>query len=422
MDYRQAREYVDSFSRSGKPITDLTRARTLMDAVGNPQDSLRFLHIAGTNGKGSTAEYLTNILIASGFRTGTLTSPYIRHYRDRIRLNGADIPKDRFTEICTWVSERIGDIRCSQFEITMAIALLYFQQEGAEIVVLETGIGGLLDSTNIIAPPLVSIITSVSMDHMQVLGGTLAEIAAQKAGILKTGSEAVFACDSRPEAMEVLTRTAGERQCPYVIPDQAQCKVEECGITGSRFTYRGVPYTLRMGGRHQIHNAMTVLETVEILRRKGYTLPEAAVQQGLAETAVPARVQVLRTDPLVILDGGHNADGVGALVRALDESGVESWIGICGMTDTKDKDAAAFQLALVLNKVLCVDGFTEGALPKEELQAAFVRQHAMAVPMELKDALPYALKWAKGSHGAVVICGSLYLANHYLAEDSTWNF
>ncbi|MBQ8011488.1 MAG: hypothetical protein IJ265_08045, partial [Oscillospiraceae bacterium] len=121
-------------------------------------------------------------------------------------------------------------------------------------------------------------------------------------------------------------------------------------------------------------------------------------------------------DPLVILDGGHNADGVGALVRALDESGVDNWIGICGMTDTKDKDAAAFQLALVLNRVLCVDGFTQGAVPKEELQAAFVRQHAMALPMELDAALPYALKWAKGSHGAVVICGSLYLANHFLNQ------
>ncbi|MBQ9109771.1 MAG: bifunctional folylpolyglutamate synthase/dihydrofolate synthase [Oscillospiraceae bacterium] len=416
MNYQQARDFVDSFSKSGKPVTDLSRAAALMQAVGDPHEQLRFIHIAGTNGKGSTAEYLTNILKNSGYRTGTLTSPYIRHYRDRIRLNGADIPKDRFTEICTQVSGLIGELPCSQFEITMAIALLYFQQEGADVVVLETGIGGLLDSTNMIAPPLVSIITSVSMDHMQVLGSTLAEIAAQKAGILKKGSAAVFSCDSKKEALDVLTSTAQERECPYTIPDPDACEVEECGIAGSRFTYHGISCTLKMGGMHQIRNAMTVLEAVKILREKGYALPDSAVQQGLAETAVPARMQVLQQDPLVILDGGHNADGVGALVRALDESGVDNWIGICGMTDTKDKDAAAFQLALVLNRVLCVDGFTQGAVPKEELQAAFVRQHAMALPMELDAALPYALKWAKGSHGAVVICGSLYLANHFLNQ------
>lgn len=169
-----------------------------------------------------------------------------------------------------------------------------------------------------------------------------------------------------------------------------------------------------MGGMHQIQNAMTVLEAVEVLRQKGFSLSVQAVQKGLSETAVPARTQMLQTDPLVILDGGHNADGVRALVQTLSESGIENWIGICGMTDSKDKDAAAFQLALVLRKVLCVDGFTEGALPKEDLQAAFVRQHSMASTAELADALPYALKWAKGSHGAVVICGSLYLANYYL--------
>lgn len=416
MNYEQARAFVEKFSRSGKPVTNLDRAAALMNAAGNPQDTLRFIHIAGTNGKGSAAEYLTNILTAAGYRTATLTSPFIRHYRDRIRLNGRDIPKADFTRICTELSEKIGDLPCSQFEITMAIALCYFQQEQADVVVLETGIGGRLDSTNIIAPPLVSVITSVSMDHMQVLGNTLAEIAAQKAGILKAGSTAVFSCDTKQEALDVLCRTAQETDCPYVIPDKAQCTVHECGITGSRFSYRGAEYRLSMGGAHQISNAMTVLEAVEILRGKGFHLPQSAVERGLLETAVPARVQVLQNAPLVILDGGHNADGVGALVRTLDESGIENWIGICGMTDTKDKDAAAFQLALVLRKVLCVDGFTQGALPKEELQAAFVRQHAMAVPMELEQALPYALKWAKGSHGAVVICGSLYLANYFLTE------
>lgn len=416
MNYEQARAFVDGFSRSGTPTTNLSRARKLMASLGNPQDSLRFLHIAGTNGKGSAAEYCTNILRTCGYRTGTLTSPYIRHYRDRIRLNGEDIPKAAFTEICNFVAERVGDEGYSQFEITMAIAMLYFVREHADVVVLETGIGGLVDSTNIIAPPLVSIITSVSMDHMQVLGDTIEQIAAQKAGIIKQGSEAVFAPDSKPQALRVLIQTAEEQDCPYHIPDMEQCEILESTIVGNKFRYKGTEYSLNMGGKHQISNALTALEAVEVLRRRGFDLPQENVQSALAETSVPARIQILQRDPLVILDGGHNADGVGALVKALDESGIENWIGICGMTGTKDRDAAAFQLALVLRKVLCVDGFTDGALPKDELSAAFVRQHAMASPMELDAALPYAIKWAKGSKGAVVICGSLYLASHYLNE------
>lgn len=423
MNDTEARAFVDSFSRSGKPVTDLSRAKSLMKAIGDPQDSLQFIHIAGTNGKGSVAEYCTNILKNAGYRTGTLTSPYIRHYRDRIRLNGVDIPKEALAEICTELSEKVTGREYSQFEITMAIAMLYFRRERAEIVVLETGIGGLLDSTNVIAPPLVSIITSVSMDHMQVLGDTIDKIAAQKAGILKTGSEAVFAPDSRPEALAVLTKTAEEKGCPHHIPDMDVCEILESTIAGNRFRYRGMEYSLKMGGKHQIRNAVTVLEAMEVLRNKGYAISTDAIRKGLAETQVPARVQVLQHEPLVILDGGHNADGVGALVRALDESGIENWIGICGMTDTKDKDAAAFQLALVLRKVLCVDRFAQGALPKEELVQAFTRQHAMASPMEMEQALSYALKWAKGSHGAVVICGSLYLASWYLErlDDFGWN-
>ncbi len=406
--------WIEQFSHSGTPVTDLHRIAALLKALGDPQDQLRFIHIAGTNGKGSVAEYCTNVLIDSGYRTGTLTSPFIRHYRDRIRLCGEDIPEEALCEISAQVAAAVGQEGYSQFEITMAIALLYFVREKADIVVLETGIGGLVDSTNIIAPPLVSIITSVSMDHMQLLGNTIEEIAMQKAGIMKTGSEAVFSDDSKAEALQILQRTAEEKNCPFHIPEWSACEVERCDLTGNQFVYRGERYALKMGGLHQIHNALTAIEAVHVLRRKGFVLPQEAVVSALARTGVPARIQILQEDPLVILDGGHNADGVGALVKAIDESGIDTWIGICGMTGTKDQDAAAFQLSLVLNKVLCVDGFSDRALPKEELAAAFVRQHAMATPMELHEALPYALKWAKGSHGAVVICGSLYLANCYL--------
>ncbi len=416
MNYEEARSFVDSFSHSGTPVTDLHRIAALLDSLGNPQDALQFVHIAGTNGKGSVAEYLTNVLTDSGYRTGTLTSPYIRHYRDRIRLCGRDIPKEALCTICEQVAAVVGEEGYSQFEITMAIALLFFVQEKAEIVVLETGIGGLVDSTNIIAPPLACVITSVSMDHMQILGDTIEDIARQKAGIIKQGSAVVLSDDSKPAALAILQETAEKLHCPCIVPDFSACEIGHTGLDGNSFTYKGQPYTTAMGGHHQIHNALTAIETVQVLREQGFTIPQGTLVFALARTSVPARIQILRTNPLVLLDGGHNADGVGALVRALDESGIDTWIGICGMTGTKDQDAAAFQLSLVLSKVLCVDGFSDRALPKEELAVAFVRQHGLASTAELSEALPYALRWAEGSHGAVVICGSLYLANYYLEQ------
>lgn len=423
MTIEETYQFIRSFSRSGAPVTDLGRIAQLLHKLGDPQDTLQFVHIAGTNGKGSVAEYCTNALKASGYKVGTLTSPYIRRYEDRIRLCGREIPADALCRCCQKTAAVSGDAPYSQFEITMAIALLYFAEEKADIVVLETGIGGLMDSTNIIQPPLCAVITAVSMDHMQILGSTIEEIAAQKAGIIKTGSHVILSDDSKPRALEILRKTAVEKHCPCCIPDFTACEVTECGIAGSRFRYKGLEYSLKMGGMHQIHNALTALEVLEALRQKGFSIPKETAYAGLAETSVPARIQILHRDPLVLLDGGHNADGVGALTDLLGESGIESWIGICGMTNSKDADTAAFQLALVLNKVLCVDGFTETAMPRDTLVNAFVRQHCMAAPSGLSAALPYALKWAKGSHGAVVICGSLYLAGYYLNEERSlpWN-
>lgn len=417
MHYDEALAFVNSFSRSGAPVTDLSRIAGLLERLGNPQKALRFVHIAGTNGKGSCAAYLTNILVQSGYRTGTLTSPYIRHYRDRICLNGADIPKEALCTLCETVQAASGDAPYSQFEITMAIAMLYFQREQAHIVVLETGIGGLLDATNVIDAPLVCVITSVSMDHTNILGGTLEEITRQKAGIIKPGCAVSVSPQNKKQVFDILWQTAKEKGAVLSVPSMDVCVIQECGIAGNRFLYKSEAYSTKMGGNHQISNALTVIQTVEFLRKRGFSIPEEAVQKGLAETQVAGRIQVLQNEPLVILDGGHNADGVGALTDLLSESGIESWIGICGMTDQKDADAAAFQLALVLRKVLCVDGFSNNALPAEKLKEAFVRQHVMATPMILEEALSYALKWAKGSHGAVVICGSLYLASWYLHQE-----
>ncbi|MDE7122656.1 MAG: bifunctional folylpolyglutamate synthase/dihydrofolate synthase [Oscillospiraceae bacterium] len=416
MTYQQAMQEIQKFSKSGAPVQNLDRIANLLDSLGNPQNDLKFIHIAGTNGKGSVAEYLTDILQAAGFRTGTFTSPYIREYADRIRINSRNIPEDAICRHCQKIMDVNPDPDCSQFEITLAMGLLYFREQHTDLVILETGIGGLLDATNIIEKPLVSVLTSVSRDHMQLLGNTIEEIAMNKAGIIKNGCPVVISPDNKAE--KIFREVAEQKHAEIFIPDLQACDIRKCDLHGNAFIWQGLAYHTRMGGKHQIKNALTALEVIRVLNQNySYQIPAEIAQKAISETTVPARIQVLQTNPLVILDGSHNADGIGVLTDLLSESGITSWIGICGMTDTKDADAAAFQLALLLSKVLCVDGFSGNALPKEQLRDAFVKQHAMASVTELEQALPYAIRWAKGSHGAVVICGSLYLASWYFNQE-----
>ena len=192
MNYNEAMNFVNSYSKSGKAVTDLSRARELMKRIGNPEKQLKFVHVAGTNGKGSTVEYISNALIYSGYKTGQFTSPFILHYADRIRINGQEIDEKSLCEIAEKVKNSVADEEYSQFEITMAIALLWYAREKCDIVVLEAGIGGLLDCTNVIPPPVVAVITSISLDHTAILGDSVEKIAAQKAGIIKENSAVIL--------------------------------------------------------------------------------------------------------------------------------------------------------------------------------------------------------------------------------------
>ncbi len=414
MTFENAMKFISSFTKSGEPVRNLDRIAGLLNQVGNPQKKLKFIHIAGTNGKGSVAEYLTNILIQSGYRTGTLTSPYIRHYQDRIRFNGQDIPEKILCELCEGLQATVTGTSYSQFEITMVIAFLYFVRKNADIVVLETGIGGLLDATNIIEKPLVSVLTSVSKDHMEILGDTIEKIAAQKAGIIKPGCPVVISPFNK--GGQIFGQTAREKHCKIFCSDFDEIDFCAVGITGNYFFYHDEDYSTKMGGVHQVENAVTAIETVEALREQGFAVPEDAVKAGLGETIVPGRIQILQENPLVILDGGHNADGTEALARLLQEDRGGKYIGICGMTGTKDADTAAKNLSAVFSKVFCVDGFTPNALPKEQLAGYFRKYHTQAETSALEDALPKALKLAESSENPVVICGSLYLASWYLNQ------
>ena len=409
--------FIGKYTKLGRKVGDLSRIRALMQAVGDPQERLKFVHIAGTNGKGSIAEMTARALTAAGYRTGLFTSPYIIRYNDRIRVDGREITDselDALADIAEPAAEGAEEPVFSQFEITQAMAMLHYERCGCDVVVLETGLGGALDSTNVIPPPLVSVIGSVSFDHTAILGDTIEQIAAQKAGIIKRGSPAVLSYGNPQEVEEVMRRRAEECGSKLIIP--AKAKPVRVTAFGSEFVYKGIRYEVAMGGAHQIVNACTVLETLGVLKSRGFEIPEAAVREGL-KAVIPARVQMLSREPLVILDGGHNPDGVKALAAALDTIDCPKR-AVIGMLSDKDSASAVRELVGCAERFVCVDGFAPNARNAAEL-AELIRQaggkaEASAVPPEETVArelgsLPHKT--------ALVICGSLYLASIFAGKE-----
>jgi dihydrofolate synthase/folylpolyglutamate synthase len=304
---------------------------------------------------------------------------------------------------------------CSQFEITFAIALLWFLQESCELVILETGIGGLLDATNIVKHPLACAITSVSFDHMAILGNSLTQIATQKAGIIKPGCPVVLAPDNTMEVVQLVKETASRKNAAFVVPSFQDCHILSETMEETVFQYHCFTYTLHMPGRHQVYNALTAIEIIRILGMHGYLISAEMTQQAFAQVHVPARTQILQRSPLVILDGSHNQAGVMALTDLLRRTDVAPVHGICGMMHHKDYSTACGILCQTLDTVVCVDDFSEQAVDAAVLADCFHRC-ASVTTNTLHNAYTIATEQAKKDGGMVVICGSLYLASKVLQE------
>ncbi len=409
--------YIQQFSKSGKPVTDLSRIRSLLKELGNPQEQLHFVHVAGTNGKGSVVAYGSAASIAAGIQTGQFTSPFVLHYQDRIQVNGKDIPDDRLCALCERVIACHVSKACSQFEITFAIALLYFLEQECELVFLETGLGGLLDATNVITAPLVSIITSISFDHMEILGKTLPEIAMQKAGIIKQHCPVVLSPDNPDVVREMIKKTAEQKQSAVIIPDLRNSTILKETLTETQFQYEGQIYTLHMPGRHQIYNALSALSALNILQKRGFDISDAAIRTALSTVQLPARIQILKQNPLVLVDGGHNASGIAALTTILKQNKRHPIIGILGMVKGKDYQTAIKELSEVLDIVICVDDFSPQAIPAEVLVTCFPKKLKTHI-MPHHEAMSFAMKIAEEANGCVVVSGSLYLSSTFLEQES----
>ncbi|MGI6181039.1 MAG: bifunctional folylpolyglutamate synthase/dihydrofolate synthase [Agathobaculum sp.] len=413
---KTAIEYIHTLGRfSGKP--GLHRIRALCAALGNPQDGLKFVHVAGTNGKGSTACMTAAVLQAAGYRVGLYTSPYLVQFHERIRIDGALIPDADLTRLAERVAVACESLSLpegetiGEFEFTTALAFLYFAEQACDIVVLETGLGGRCDATNVIARTEVCVITPISRDHMTVLGNTIAEIAEEKAAIIKPACAVVCAAGQEQDALAAIRRAAGAVGAVLLHGRPEDCKLLRCGIVGSAFVYEGQGYTLAMPGRHQIQNALTALRTIEALRLRGWEIPVSAAVCGLARARMPGRLERLRENPLVLLDGAHNAAGVRALCAAIDEMLKMRRLHIViGMVQDKEYETCIDELARRADAVYaCAPAENDRALPAQTAAALAERRCTEVYDCgSAEQAIAKALENA-APRDCVLICGSLYL-------------
>jgi dihydrofolate synthase/folylpolyglutamate synthase len=414
MTAQEAIDYIEQYTWSTTRL-GLDRTRELLKKLGDPQKKLKFIHVAGSNGKGSTCAMLSAIARAAGYRTGLYTSPYIQDFCERMQVDGQNVPGEVLAEITERV-KAIADAmedHPSQFELVTAIALEYFHEAKCDIVVLEVGMGGALDSTNAIDAPEVAVITNIGLEHTEYLGDTLEAIAATKAGIIKPGCHAVC-YDGAPEVTEVVKAVCAEKKVPLRCVDFARMEPVAETLAGQTFRWDGKEKRVALLGPHQLHNTATVLETVEALRERGWAIPDAAVDAGLAAVQWPARLEVLRQKPLFLLDGGHNPQCAEALAAAIEKLlPGQKVVFLLGVLADKDYPQILDIVAPYAKKFICLTPFSDRALPARKL-AEFLKARgleASACGSDVARGIRAAEK-AAGRRGAVVAFGSLYLAGH----------
>lgn len=416
MTYESALEKIHSLLTFGSR-PGLDRVKILLDELGNPQNKLKFIHVAGTNGKGSVCAMLSGVLVAAGYKTGLFISPYITDFRERIQINNEMISRKALTRAVeetypTLMRLKENGVVITEFEYVNALEFYIHAQEKCDVVVLETGMGGLLDCTNVIEPPLCSVITTIGLDHTAVLGGTIKEIAAQKAGIIKSGSAAVTSAQEN-EAMQVIEKTAGEVFSPLIKSESIKISNLKSSMAGSEFTAEGIELKIRLAGAHQVENAKTALAALLYLRENEMlSISDSDIKNGFYNAQNPARFELVSQNPVVIIDGAHNPNGAQALKNALTEFlGGKKLYCVTGMLADKDVRNAVKILGGLFEQVFTVTVDNPRTMTAEAL-AELVKDYCPNTTpcSNKKAAVKAAVELAKQNSGAAVICGSLYLS------------
>lgn len=412
MNYNEALEYIHSIEwRGSRP--GLSRTRELLQKLGNPERDLKYIHVAGTNGKGSTCAMLNSVLIASGLKVGLYTSPYIVRFNERMCVNGAPISDSELaelTELIKPVAESMED-KPTEFELITALAFLYFKRHRCDIVVLEVGMGGRLDSTNVIESPVVSVITGVALDHTAVLGSKICEIAGEKAGIIKQRRPVVYG-GRDDEAYKIICDRCIEKHSVFVRTRINDIKVHSMDVGGTVFDYGDYKsLKLSLCGNYQPENAATVCEAVALLNENGFAVSESHLRQGLASARWRARFELLANEPPVIFDGSHNIQGVAAAAESIKAFfGGKKVALLMGVLADKDYNDMVWLLAPLAEKVFTTTPNSPRALDSASLASVFgsfgVQAHGYA---SIGDCVAAAYEYAKTQNMPLVMLGSLYM-------------
>ena len=415
MTYDEALEYIHSISWTWcKP--GLERITELCEKLGDPQDELRFIHVAGTNGKGSTASMLSSILIKAGYNVGLFTSPYVEVFNERIKLNGENISDRELAEVTSYVRQFADTMedKPTEFELITAIGLEYYKRKKCDYVVFECGLGGRFDSTNVIKNSVVSVITGIDLDHTALLGDTTAKIAWEKAGIIKDGVPVIFG-EGDDSAAEVIKTEADAKNSRFIRTDFSRVTNVSSDLSGTSFDFDEREYKINLLGMYQMNNCATVLTAVEALRSSGVEIPEDAVREGLKAARWSARFEILGREPLVIYDGAHNPQGIAGAVENIrhylapltSDGRIALLMGV--MAD-KDHRKMIEMLSPYAAEVFTVTPSNARSLDSAAVEAEFgefgVTGHAYPT---IPEGMSAAVKYARDNKVPLLCLGSLYM-------------
>lgn len=429
MNYEESRVYLDEISRYGS-VLGLENMKELLDRLGNPQKDLKFIHISGTNGKGSCLAYLSTILSGAGYKTGRYISPTLDTYRERIQVDGEYINKDSLASHVTAIAKATEDMKKDNagtptlFEVETVLAFLYFKEKNCDIVVLETGLGGRLDATNIIDTSILEVIMPISLDHQGFLGDTIKEIAEQKAGIIKNNTKVISAIQPK-EAAEVIEKTCKEKNCTLTIANPDEITIKSQSIKKQVFDYKMYNnIAISLPGSYQPQNAIVAIEAIEALRELGYSLSQEDILKGFEATVWKGRFTVLSEDnPVVIMDGAHNVAGAKELMKSLElYFNDKKYIYVFGVFSDKEYDEIINITAKRAEHIITVQTPNNPrALPAEELKDAVKKvNNSCEASKNIEDAVKKAIKMTREDKERIlVIFGSLSFLGE--AEQAFYN-
>ncbi len=412
--YNEALEYIHSRPKMKK--ADAHKGiKALLNYLDNPQDKLKFIHIAGTNGKGSCASMTASVLKTAGYKTGLNISPFIIDFTERFSINGKYIPKDILAKLTTkikYYQEEVfknTGIEIVEFEIVTALAFMYFEMENCDIVCLEVGIGGRLDTTNVIKNTVLSCIMNINYDHTEILGNTLEEIAFEKAGIIKNKAPVVCYPLMDEKALEVIKQKAKKENSQLIVADVSKVRYEKSDILKSRIEYENLKINLPFTGIHQCYNSLVVIKAMQKLRDLGYNIKDKDIIKGIEETKFSARIEVLNKQPLIIVDGAHNIDGVKALMNVLKENELSDFVCVWSSLSDKNPNESIKLIAPYISTIYITELFGKRKMSKEDLlEIAKEQIEDCHTCVDVNEAVKKALSHKDKK---ILIFGSLYLAS-----------